>query len=95
MSDPGNDALIADLKSKPECFDRNELIVAASRDKFHDFKSPYDAPKVELVRRLRAAGYKDLAEKAIRGAYDQGREAAQEWAESDEGREIIGQFRGK
>jgi len=62
--------LVNDLKVKPPSAHREALIAQAERGEFHDFDSPYDAPKVTLVHYLQVAGYADLASKAIDGAYD-------------------------
>lgn len=47
-----------------------ELIAAVLRFEFHDFKSPHDLPKMELVRRLLAEGLTDIAERVQVGEFD-------------------------
>lgn len=64
--------LVVALREKPQSDDRDKLINMARRGEFHDYKNRrFAAPKVELLKRLRAAGYDDLAQRVIDGAYDE------------------------
>lgn len=64
--------LVAELRKKPQSDTRDKLINMARRGEFHDYKNKrFAAPKVELVKRLRTAGYDDLAQQVINGAYDE------------------------
>ena len=47
-----------------------ELIAAVLRFEFHDFKSPYDRPKMLLVQRLLAEGLSEVAEQVKTGEFD-------------------------
>lgn len=77
--------LLEHLRDKPQSFARDELVRAAERGRFHDFLSKDSTPKVLLRHKLLSAGFGDLAQKCVDGAYDQDREAARQWAESPEG----------
>lgn len=45
-------------------------ISQARRGHWSDFKSPLDAPKMELVEMLREDGHDDLADRAQAGEFD-------------------------
>lgn len=62
--------LIEDLWRKPHSLVRSAILRQAERGQYHDFESPLMAPKVQLVCDLNAAGFGDLAQKVIDGAYD-------------------------
>jgi hypothetical protein len=47
-----------------------------------------------LAIEAREAGLTDIAERAITGEFDATAEEADAWANSDEGRDILGVFRG-
>ncbi len=59
-----------DLEEKPPSSKRDRLLRLARGGHFHDFESILDFPKTELRRELLDAGFPDLAERAIRGHYD-------------------------
>lgn len=62
--------LLEDLWKKPYSLKRAEIEKRAKRGDYHDFDSELATPKIALVNDLRAAGFEDLAEKTIDGAYD-------------------------
>lgn len=62
--------LVEDLWKKPYSLTRATIEQRAKRGDYHDYDSDLATPKMELVRDLRAAGFDDLAEKTIDGAYD-------------------------
>jgi hypothetical protein len=62
--------LVEDLWKKPYSLKRAEIEKRAKRGDYHDFDSELDTPKIALVNDLRAAGFEDLAQKTIDGAYD-------------------------
>jgi len=62
--------LLEDLWRKPYSLARTTILRRAERGYYHDFDSPLATPKVQLVTELRAAGFEDLAQKTIDGAYD-------------------------
>ena len=64
--------LVEELRKKPQSDTRDKLINMARRGEFHDYKSErFAMPKVELVKRLKAAGYIDLVQRVVDGAYDE------------------------
>lgn len=83
-TDAATQRLLDDLRAKPDCFDQRELVRAAERLRFHDYKSQHETPKFLLIQRLLRAGYTDLAALAKSGRYDQGREESSEWAQTEE-----------
>ena len=62
--------LLEDLWKKPYSLKRTEIEKRAKRGDYHDFDSDLATPKIALVNDLRAAGFEDLAQKTIDGAYD-------------------------
>lgn len=62
--------LVQDLEAKEPSALRDGLITQARAGVFHDYDSEHAAPKMLLRRALANAGYHDLAEKTIDGAYD-------------------------
>ena len=62
--------LVEDLWKKPYSLKRAEIEKRAKRGDYHDFDSGLATPKITLVDDLRAAGFDDLAQKTIDGAYD-------------------------
>lgn len=84
--------LVTDLEQKPRSFDRDELIRAAKRNRFHDFLSQSATPIYDLVGRLQRLGYDDLAQKAMNGEYDATKEEADAWAASPEGQRTFAEL---
>jgi hypothetical protein len=67
---PGTmDQLVADLLRKPMDSFREELLANARAGLYHDFKSTHLTPKLLLIGDLERYGYRDLARRAMRGAY--------------------------
>jgi hypothetical protein len=62
--------LVIDLQGKPQSLLRDRIIARALSGLYHDFDSPLETPKMELVEELRQAGYADLAQKVKDGDYD-------------------------
>jgi hypothetical protein len=62
--------LIEDLWKKPHSLKRQAILKRAGAGHYHDFETEIAAPKIQLVTDLRDAGFMDLAEKTIDGAYD-------------------------
>jgi hypothetical protein len=62
--------LVEDLWKKPHSFKRALILKLAAAGHYHDFDTKLAAPKMQLVADLRAAGFDDLAQKTIDGAYD-------------------------
>lgn len=62
--------LVEDLWKKPHSFKRGLILKLAKAGHYHDFDTKLEAPKMQLVADLRAAGFDDLAQKTIDGAYD-------------------------
>lgn len=62
--------LVEDLWKKPHSLTRTIILRRAEYGYYHDFDSPLTAPKMTLVSDLREAGFEDLAQKTIDGAYD-------------------------
>jgi len=62
--------LLEDLRKKPHDLKRALILNLASAGHYHDFDTKLEAPKMQLVKDLRAAGFEDLAIKTINGAYD-------------------------
>lgn len=62
--------LILDLQKKPTSLVRDRIIARALAGLYHDFDSPLETPKMELVEELRQAGYPDLVQKVKDGDYD-------------------------
>ena len=73
--------LIEDLWKKPYSLKRADIEKRAKRGDYHDFDSTLATPKIALVNDLRAAGFADLAEKAIDGAYDDERPTVEQLEE--------------
>jgi hypothetical protein len=62
--------LLEDLWDKPYSLRRAEIERRAKRGDYHDFDTTLAAPKMELVKDLRSAGFDDLVQKVLDGAYD-------------------------
>ena len=62
--------LLEDLWKKPHSFKRALLLKLAAAGHYHDFDTKLEAPKMQLVTDLKLAGFDDLAQKTIDGAYD-------------------------
>lgn len=73
--------LLEDLWKKPYSLKRAEIEKRAKRGDYHDFDSELATPKIALVNDLRAAGFEDLAEKTIDGAYDDERPTVEQTEE--------------
>jgi hypothetical protein len=86
--------LVEALETLPQSFNRDELIRRAKKDRFHDFKSDSATPCVDLVMQLRAAGFEEMAKRAMEGEFDAGREESEAWAQSPEGIETFNQLLG-
>ena len=65
------------------------LIDRAKRNLYHDFKSLSGTPIIDLVNDLTEAGLTQLADRARDGEFDAGKEEAEEWAASEEGKRTI------
>lgn len=94
ITDESTLKLLADLTTKPQSFDRDELIRAAMRNRFHDFKSESATPCIDLVRRLTRLGpdYADMAQKAKEGAYDATKAESEAWEKTDEARQLFAEL---
>jgi len=66
----GKELLIVDLQLKPESEERDKLINLVKRGYFSDFASPLATPVLILHSKLLELGYKDLADKTLKGNYD-------------------------
>jgi hypothetical protein len=64
------DNLIKDLLTKSQSEKRDLILNNAKKSMYHDFKSPYACPKMQLEKELRDSGFADLADKVINGDYD-------------------------
>lgn len=62
--------LLEDLWKKPHSFKRSLLLKRAQAGHYHDFDTELTTPKMQLVQDLKLAGFEDLAQKTIDGAYD-------------------------
>jgi hypothetical protein len=63
--------LVDDLLRKPYSLERDRILQEAYAGGYHDFDSELATPKVQLVQDLRGAGFEDLAQRTIDGAYDE------------------------
>lgn len=70
--------LIEDLWKKPYSLKRKYIEDRAKAGVYHDFDTELELPKIQLVTDLRAAGFEDLAQKALDGAYDDERPTAEQ-----------------
>lgn len=77
------DTLVADLLRKPPDALRDKLIANAMAGLYHDYKSTEPVPKLLLISDLERYGYRDLARRAKRGAYDD-RPDAEDSADMDD-----------
>lgn len=78
MADTRTD-LVEELRKKPQSDTRDTLINLARRGEFHDYKNKrFAMPKVELIKRLTAAGYTDLVARVMAGEYDERPDAQDE-----------------
>lgn len=68
------------------------MIRKARAGEYDDYLSESATPINDLVRDLVQNGEHELATRAMRGEFDGTREEAQAWAESDEGRDVFGEF---
>jgi hypothetical protein len=59
---------------------------------YDDFESPLEAPCVQLVRDLRAAGAEDLAKRAMNGEWDATKAESDAWANSPRGRAALSEL---
>ena len=73
--------LVEDLWKKPYSLKRAEIEKRAKRGDYHDFDSSLATPKIALVNDLRAAGFDDLAQKAVDGDYDDERPSVEQLEE--------------
>lgn len=62
--------LVDDLRKKPWSLKREYVLQRALKGVYHDFDTELVTPKIQLVADLRQAGYEDLAQQAVNGAYD-------------------------
>lgn len=62
--------LVEDLWKKPYSLKRAMIEKRAKAGYYHDFDTELETPKVQLVLDLRAAGFADLADRVMTGAYD-------------------------
>jgi len=62
--------LVEDLWKKPYSLKRAYIEQRAKAGVYHDFDSELATPKIQLVADLQAAGFVDLAQKVVDGAYD-------------------------
>jgi hypothetical protein len=86
MGSRSTDNLVAALK---EAGAPADLVIRATGDAFHDFKSESATPIVDLVRACERVGLSDIAARARQGEFDATREEAEAWAESPEGRAAL------
>lgn len=78
MADTRTD-LVEELRKKPQSDARDTLINLARRGEFHDYKNKrFAMPKAELLKRLKAAGFEDLAARVVAGEYDERPDAEDE-----------------
>lgn len=78
MADTRTD-LVEELRKKPQSDARDTLINLARRGEFHDYKNRrFAMPKVELLKRLKSAGYDDLVARVMAGEYDERPDAEDE-----------------
>lgn len=93
--------LLEDLWKKPHSLARMEIITRAKRGYYHDFDTTIATPKVQLVADLNAAGFDDLAQKAMDGDYDdehpsvEQKEKLRQDVGADFYDELMGEKRGK
>lgn len=87
--DIGTQALVDDLMTKPQSFDRDEIIRRAKRFRYHDYKSDDAMCSVTLIKHLARAGFRDLAENAMADKYAQKADARLEYEQTPEGKEAI------
>jgi hypothetical protein len=73
--------LVEDLWQKPYSLKRKYIEDRAKAGVYHDFDTELPAPKIQLVTDLRAAGFYDLAEKVVDGAYDDERPTTEQLEE--------------
>lgn len=66
-----------------------EMIDAARRERYDDFKSPSPTPIMDLVRTARMLGLREIARRAMDGEFDATREESEEWFRT-EGRHLLG-----
>ena len=71
-----------------------DMIARAREGHYDDYLSPLAMPIHALAIEAREAGLTDIAQRAIGGEFDATVEEADAWARSDEGRDILGVFRG-
>jgi hypothetical protein len=62
--------LVEDLRKKPRSLKQSLIMSLAAAGHYHDFDTKLEAPKMQLAKDLREAGFEDLALMAINGAYD-------------------------
>lgn len=92
--DRGTRCLVDDLLLKPQSYARDELLHRARRYRYHDYKSEDAMVSVTLVKHLKGAGFRDLAQNAADGKYDQQKDASDEWAQTPEGKEMMDMVEG-
>jgi hypothetical protein len=64
------DTLVAELEKLPASKHRDTIIARAKAGTYHDFESEVDLPKIMLVTDLRRAGFDELAQQVMNGAFD-------------------------
>ncbi len=82
MGSRSTDKLVAALK---EAGAPPALVLLAIADAFHDFRSSSATPIMDLVRACERAGLHGIAERAIHGEFDAGRDESEEWMKSPDG----------
>ena len=63
--------LVCALRKLPRSIRRDALIRNAERGHYHDFRSPFAAPKTLLLEDLRRAGAHELMTRAAAGEFDE------------------------
>lgn len=88
--------LIEDLWKKPHSFKRALILKRAQAGHYHDFDTELEAPKMQLVQDLRLAGFEDLAQKTMDGAYDDEHPTLEQAEElrREVGEEVYDEFMG-
>jgi len=66
-----------------------EIVNRASQGYYDDYLTPLLDPKTQLAKDLTQAGFPHLAERVRAGEWDNTKEEAHEWRESEEGREAL------
>lgn len=90
MGDRSTDKLVAALR---EAGAPADMVIRATGNAFHDFKSQSATPIIDLVRECERLGLSDIAERARGGEFDATKAEADEWMRGPEGQQAMRDLR--